>query len=89
MTRLLTKSLHISGALSTLFGFYAAANPEISKFGGGPVDILSFSSPRVGDKNFQDAFKFMEERGMVRHARFYNRGDKSKSIRTSILNGHG
>ena len=72
--------LHNRGALATLFGFYAASNREITKFGGGPVTVFSYEAPRVGGGDFRRAFKFLEQRGKLRHARFHVQGDKVPEI---------
>jgi len=66
----------LGGALATLFGFYVAANDDPIYFTNGPVQIFSASSPRVGDKAFREAFKYLEERGKLRHGRIYNARDK-------------
>mmetsp|Transcript_26361 Transcript_26361/g.60729 ORF Transcript_26361/g.60729 Transcript_26361/m.60729 type:complete len:321 (-) Transcript_26361:476-1438(-) len=66
----------LGGALATLFGFYVAANDDPIYSKNGPIQIFSASSPRVGNKAFRDSFKYLEERGKLRHARIYNARDK-------------
>lgn len=66
----------LGGALATLFGFYVAANDDPIYTTNAPVQVFSASSPRVGDKAFRDSFKYLEERGKLRHARIYNARDK-------------
>jgi hypothetical protein len=61
-----------------MFAFYAATNDAILKFGGGPVTIFSYESPKVGAVSFQDAFKFLERRDKLRHARFRVKEDKGE-----------
>jgi hypothetical protein len=61
-----------------MFAFYAATNDDILKFGGGPVTLFSYESPKVGAESFRDAFKFLEERGKLLHARFRVREDKGE-----------
>lgn len=66
----------LGGAMATLFGFYVAANEDPIYVKNGPVQVFSVSSPRVGDKSFRDSFKYLEERGKMRHARIHNARDK-------------
>lgn len=66
----------LGGALATLFGFYVASNDDPIYFNNGPVQVFSVSSPRVGNKAFRETFKYLEERGKIRHARIYNARDK-------------
>jgi len=66
----------LGGAMATLFGFYVAANDDPIYVKNGPVQVFSVSSPRVGNKSFRDSFKYLEERGKIRHARIYNSKDK-------------
>lgn len=66
----------LGGALATLFGFYVAASDDPIYTKNAPVRVFSVSSPRVGDRGFRFAFKALEERGKLRHARIYNARDK-------------
>ena len=66
----------LGGALATLFSLHAAASA------GSPDDIIpkpicciSVASPRVGDRNFQEAFLRLEEQGRLRHLRIANDRD--------------
>lgn len=66
----------LGGALATLFSLHAAASaglPDdiIPK----PVCCISVASPRVGDRNFQEAFLRLEEQGLLRHLRIANDRD--------------
>jgi hypothetical protein len=72
--RLYVTGHSLGGATATLFGFFAATDPTITK--DGPVTLYTFASPRVGDSRFRSAFKFLEERGKIRHARIHNKKDK-------------
>jgi Lipase (class 3) len=57
----------LGGALATLFGFAAAAEPDtaIPK----PVTVVSFASPYVGDESFRSAHQVLESTGRLRHVR--------------------
>ncbi|KAL7531672.1 hypothetical protein ACHAXR_004168 [Thalassiosira sp. AJA248-18] len=73
--RLYVTGHSLGGATATLFAFFAAStDPDITS--AGPVNLFTYASPRVGGRTFQDAFKFLEERGQIRHARFRNQKDK-------------
>ena len=61
----------LGGALATLFAFYAASEDDIPK----PVTCVSVASPRVGDGRFQNAFRLLEQRGLLRHLRIANDRD--------------
>jgi len=74
--RLFVTGHSLGGALATIFGFYAAADEEISNSIYGPVALFSVSSPRVGNTNFLESFKYLEEKGKLRHARIRNAQDK-------------
>lgn len=58
----------LGGALATLFGFYATTDDCITK-NVQPVELYTFASPLVGDKNFCQAFKALENEGKIVHAR--------------------
>jgi hypothetical protein len=68
----------LGGAIATLFGFYAATDPTITK--DGPVMLYTFASPRLGGRSFQEVFKYLERRGNIRHARIHNKKDKGTSF---------
>jgi hypothetical protein len=70
--RLFVTGHSLGGATSTLFAFFAAAD----SFFTGPIHLYSFASPRVGGKSFRQAFRHLEERGRIRHARIHNAHDK-------------
>jgi putative lipase involved disintegration of autophagic bodies len=72
--RLCATGHSLGGALATLFGFYAANDPRIIE-NGLPVEIFSFASPLVGDARFRRAFKSLESKGKIMHARICNSGD--------------
>ena len=63
------------GALSTLFGFYAAADAEIVKLSNGPIRVISVASPYVGNGKFLLAFQSLERLGRLRHLRIGNAED--------------
>jgi hypothetical protein len=65
----------LGGATATLFAFFAAIDPFFYS-NNSPVYLYSFASPRVGGKKFRRAFKWLEERGKIRHARIHNMNDK-------------
>jgi len=63
----------MGGALATLFGFAAAAEPDtvIPK----PVSLFSIASPYVGDDSFRSAHQVLESQGKLRHLRVANHRD--------------
>jgi hypothetical protein len=81
LCRLCVTGHSLGGALATLFGFYAATDDRIIK-NGQPVELYTFASPLVGDQNFRQAFKALETKGKIVHARICNEGD----LGTSPLN---
>mmetsp|Transcript_10898 Transcript_10898/g.23624 ORF Transcript_10898/g.23624 Transcript_10898/m.23624 type:complete len:638 (-) Transcript_10898:157-2070(-) len=62
----------LGGALSTLFGFYAAGSSSALPL---PVTVVSVASPRVGNVDFARTFVEMESRGLIRHLRIANHQD--------------
>ena len=65
----------ITGALCTIFGFYAAADTEISQLSSGPIRIFSVASPYCGNIKFLQAFQSLERRGLLQHLRIANAED--------------
>mmetsp|Transcript_13526 Transcript_13526/g.19798 ORF Transcript_13526/g.19798 Transcript_13526/m.19798 type:complete len:478 (+) Transcript_13526:52-1485(+) len=65
----------LGGALSTLFGFYAASSARMEGTIPLPISVVSVASPRVGDAAFQEAFYHLEHQGCLRHLRVANKGD--------------
>lgn len=63
----------LGGACCTLFGFYAAMDDEIVQ--NGPVVVISIASPRVGGKEFADAFHSLEQDKRLQHLRIANKED--------------
>ena len=61
----------LGGGLSTLFGYLFSLETDR------PVQVLSFASPRVGNKRFKGAF---ESRPNLRHYRFTNKRDLVPAI---------
>jgi hypothetical protein len=63
----------LGGALATLFGFAAAAEPDsdLPK----PVTVISIASPYVGDESFRSAHQVLEGTGRLRHVRVSNSKD--------------
>jgi hypothetical protein len=61
--------------LCTIFGFYAAADEEITKVADGPIKIISVASPYVGSWKFLMAFQSLERLGKLRHLRIANAED--------------
>jgi hypothetical protein len=76
--RLYISGHSLGGALSTLFGFYAAADDEIielcSRSGGGVV-VYSVASPYVGNWKFKLAFQELERQRRLQHLRITNLED--------------
>lgn len=62
----------LGGALSTLFGFYAAIDDEIVDLSSGPVVVYSIASPFVGNWKFRMAFQELERRKRLQHLRIAN-----------------
>lgn len=73
----------LGGAMATLFGFFAASDDAFTR--NGPVIVYSYASPRVGDVDFQSAFKALERAGRIRHARIRNHFDKVTMVPFAIL----
>lgn len=72
----------LGGALATLFSLYVASfigdkSPDTTTniIIPGPISCISVASPRVGDRNFQAAFAYLEEHGLLRHLRIANDRD--------------
>lgn len=63
----------LGGALSTLCGFYAAADDEIVK--SGSVTVFSFASPLVGNMKFRIAFQTLERLKRLQHLRITKKED--------------
>ena len=73
----------LGGALCTIFGFFAAADDEITSLlqsggNGGcprPVVVYSFASPYVGNWKFRFAFQHLERQKRLQHLRVANAED--------------
>jgi hypothetical protein len=69
----------LGGALSTLCGFYAAADDEIIELcrpsGRGSVVVYSVASPYVGNWKFRHVFQELERRKRLQHLRIANLED--------------
>eukprot|EP00555_Chaetoceros_dichaeta_P014941 CAMPEP_0198256354 /NCGR_PEP_ID=MMETSP1447-20131203/6289_1 /TAXON_ID=420782 /ORGANISM="Chaetoceros dichaeta, Strain CCMP1751" /LENGTH=538 /DNA_ID=CAMNT_0043942983 /DNA_START=79 /DNA_END=1695 /DNA_ORIENTATION=+ len=65
----------LGGALSSLFGFHAAADEEIAQLTTGPVRIFSVASPYVGNQKFLLAFQALERVKRLQHLRIANAED--------------
>jgi hypothetical protein len=64
------------GALSSLFGFYAAADNEIINLTQGrPVRVFSIASPYVGNTKFLLAFQGLERAQRIQYLRIANAED--------------
>lgn len=63
----------LGAALATLFGFYAASEPDtvVHK----PVSVFSIAAPYVGDASFRSSHQLLEGLGKLRHLRVSNHGD--------------
>mmetsp|Transcript_48894 Transcript_48894/g.72649 ORF Transcript_48894/g.72649 Transcript_48894/m.72649 type:complete len:707 (+) Transcript_48894:107-2227(+) len=62
--------LSLGGALSTIFGFFAATDERFTRYE--PLQIITFGSPYVGSYSFADSFRYLEMTDKLRHARFHN-----------------
>lgn len=65
----------LGGALSTMFGFFAAADNEIIQLSPKGVVVYSVASPFVGNWKFREAFQELERRGRLQHLRICNAED--------------
>lgn len=65
----------LGGALCTIFGFFAAANDEITELSNDPIRVISIASPYVGNAKFLMAFQSLERLGRLRHLRVANAED--------------
>ena len=66
----------LGGALCTLFGFFAAADNDISSaLQGNPVIVYSIASPYVGNWKFRFAFQHLERNRRLQHLRIANLED--------------
>lgn len=65
----------LGGALSTLFGFFAAANDDMIALSNGPIVIYSVASPYCGNWKFRMAFQELERQKRVQHLRIANAED--------------
>lgn len=63
----------LGGALSTLFSFQLAANPDPRLVN--PISCVSFASPKVGNRSFAMAFQALERKGHIRCLRVSNHAD--------------
>lgn len=64
---------NLGGGLATVTGFYLACNKDLRL--ASPIQIVTFASPRVGDKEFQRSFQYLEDTGRILYARFTNTND--------------
>eukprot|EP00980_Cylindrotheca_fusiformis_P013147 scaffold3315_cov98-Cylindrotheca_fusiformis.AAC.1 len=65
----------LGGALSTLFGFYAAADDELIQLSPKGVVVYSIASPFVGNWKWRFAFQELERRKRLQHLRIQNAED--------------
>ena len=65
----------MGGALCTLFGFYAAADEEMSALTKGPIVVYSIASPYVGNWKFRSSFQELERKRRIQHLRIANLED--------------
>mmetsp|Transcript_53 Transcript_53/g.108 ORF Transcript_53/g.108 Transcript_53/m.108 type:complete len:462 (-) Transcript_53:62-1447(-) len=63
----------LGGALSTMCGFYLAADDGLIK--NGPVTVVSIASPLVGNMKFRVAFQALERLKRLQHLRVSNKED--------------
>lgn len=61
--------------MSSLFGFHAAADEEITQLTTGPVRVFSVASPFVGNAKFLLAFQALERVKRLQHLRIANAED--------------
>lgn len=89
--RVQTYTLWVTGhskgaALATLFGFAAAQDARLAPIFEGPVTVMSFASPRVGDYHFRGEHQNLEASGKLRHFRFMNDDDIVPTIPFASMN---
>eukprot|EP00977_Amphora_coffeiformis_P018564 scaffold6577_cov175-Amphora_coffeaeformis.AAC.7 len=74
----------LGSAIAQLFAFELAEylhsessprNDELSHLRKGPLNIISFAAPQVGNEYFAKAFRIMEKKRWLRLVRFSNEGD--------------
>jgi len=65
----------LGGALSTMFGFFAAADDEIIELSPKGVVVYSIASPFVGNWKWRFAFQELERRKRLQHLRIQNAED--------------
>mmetsp|Transcript_18383 Transcript_18383/g.28385 ORF Transcript_18383/g.28385 Transcript_18383/m.28385 type:complete len:465 (-) Transcript_18383:406-1800(-) len=63
----------LGGALSTMCGFYLAADDALVKHGA--VTVVSIASPLVGNMKFRTAFQALERLNRLQHLRVCNKED--------------
>jgi hypothetical protein len=63
----------LAGGYATLLGFYLASDLTLEL--ASAVRVFSFASSRIGCTDFQRAFRYLEDLGLILHARFTNQND--------------
>jgi len=79
----------LGGGLANLFSYHLAdlksRNDESAKHIPDQITAVTFASPVVGNKPFQEKFHKLEEKGFLRHYRITNKGDLVPGIPPSGL----
>jgi len=65
----------LGGALTQLFAFSVASMLEESGIKAKVINAISYASPRVGNSDYQKAFKALEQENKLRHIRVSNQYD--------------
>ena len=73
------------GGLAIVTAFYLASSNDLKL--SSPIQVVTFASPRVGDKNFQRSFQHLEDSGRILYARFANSNDMISIHPFWALNG--
>jgi hypothetical protein len=66
----------LGGGLTQLLAYHLASSGKIKDvIPGGLITAISFASPQVGNKGYNEAFQELERKGLIRHLRVSNQGD--------------
>ena len=66
----------LGGALTSLLAFHLAGSGKLQKeLKNSPITAISFASPQVGNRGYNEAFQRLESNGYLRHVRVSNQGD--------------
>ena len=66
----------LGGGLAQLLAYHLASSGKIKDvIPGGLITAISFASPQVGNKGYNEAFQELERKGLIRHIRVSNQSD--------------